>query len=1096
MVQVVPPEGYTPQHDGEAVPIEPSEAEVACRPVVASAPAAEPKPAENAVSDSPIEAQYPPDKSLPVRPAASPAELQWRKWLILGAAPVVAAVVLLGFWSVFSSSARQAAAPDESAEAPAEPAIAERPAAGESQSAPASGRLDRRWLPDRTVLVFSLGAAKLAGQPNCGRLIAQADALRRETVGPLLRGLGLELDAIERLTWASTDLADWNEQSVVVIRLEQGRDARAIGTKGEPVGLSLDGVACRRLGEDAWPHPFAILDERTIVSGTAALLRELAARQEPQFNSAPVAQLLKTMAADSDAVLLVDLAAARSAGRKPPDSLFDVWPAGSQRWRVICGVPAGLGCTLHYASPLRAELALVCQGETAAENVGTAVGQLIRAAEHSLTAQRESIGVELQSGNLTAATAGQYELLLDEGIAAFRSARHEVAKDIVWVRLDFRSGPTQLASLAIDSRQAIRSAWLSAALGADEANHRRLMAGLTGYQKSEGHFPEAARGSALLAPETRLSWIAAMLPYLGHGDWHRQLQLGYSWNSPQNRPVTQRPLPQVINPALGPEDSAAGFPVTHYVGIAGIGAGAGRLKASDPRAGVFGYGRTTRPQQIADGAANTIAVLGVSKKTGAWASGGNPTVRPLTAAPYVNGPDGFGSGQPGGMLAGMADGSVRFISENVDARVLEQLATVAGHEPSSVAVLNLPRGKPQPPKPAGEQPAQPPQPQTPEPDVPAQAPPQVADRPAVKTVDLRPRLAATIPEISLQDVPLGEAVELLSAIGAVPVAFDPEAMQRLAVSPRDPITVNLRSATVGSIIEAIASQRGLSPVVEQGVLLLSSPPQHREELRTIRYTVSDLTRAKAAAMAELAAVVQRLVAPDSWLENGGRGLLQTDGGALLVTQTLPVHDQVLVFCEKLRNARGKPLRSRGDPDRFALLRRRGRAAPLLGRKVTANFHDPAPLKQVLAFLGQACGAVILIDEPALRVQRLTSETPASLAVEKQPLDAALETLLGPLGLSYRVVDARTLQVTTRKTVEARLELEFYPVAKLLEKGTSAEELIEQVKGRVAGNTWSDAGGPGVIHFDTASRCLLVLQSQPVHAAIEHLLLSRTAAERP
>ena len=98
------------------------------------------------------------------------------------------------------------------------------------------------------------------------------------------------------------------------------------------------------------------------------------------------------------------------------------------------------------------------------------------------------------------------------------------------------------------------------------------------------------------------------------------MEFGYSWNSPQNRPVTQRPLPEVVNPVLGPARTRRpGFPVTHYVGVAGVGPDAGRLKADDPRAGVFGYGRTTRPEDITRGAANTIAILGVSERCGAWA---------------------------------------------------------------------------------------------------------------------------------------------------------------------------------------------------------------------------------------------------------------------------------------------------------------------------------------------------------------------------------------------------------------------------------------------------------------------------------------------
>ena len=65
----------------------------------------------------------------------------------------------------------------------------------------------------------------------------------------------------------------------------------------------------------------------------------------------------------------------------------------------------------------------------------------------------------------------------------------------------------------------------------DEANQRQLLSGLNGYQKAEGHFPQAASGAAVLAADTRLSWIATLLPYYGHGDWHRRLEFGYGWNS-------------------------------------------------------------------------------------------------------------------------------------------------------------------------------------------------------------------------------------------------------------------------------------------------------------------------------------------------------------------------------------------------------------------------------------------------------------------------------------------------------------------------------------------------------------------------------------
>ena len=93
-------------------------------------------------------------------------------------------------------------------------------------------------------------------------------------------------------------------------------------------------------------------------------------------------------------------------------------------------------------------------------------------------------------------------------------------------------------------------------------------------------------------------------------------------------------------------------------------------------------------------------------------------------------------------------------------------------------------------------------------------------------------------------------------------------------------------------------------------MLITAPAEYRETLRKVPYTVSDLTGDKKEAVAELAAVVRRLVAPESWQGNGGRGTIETEAGTMTVVQTGDVHQQVLVFCEKLRTARQKPLRSR------------------------------------------------------------------------------------------------------------------------------------------------------------------------------------------
>ncbi len=256
-----------------------------------------------------------------------------------------------------------------------------------------------------------------------------------------------------------------------------------------------------------------------------------------------------------------------------------------------------------------------------------------------------------------------------------------------------------------------------------------------------------------------------------------------------------------------------------------------------------------------------------------------------------------------------------------------------------------------------------------------------------------------------------------------------------------------------------------------------------------------------AAVAELAALVQRFVAPDSWRSVGGRGSIAPEGGTLKVTQTREVHWQVLVFCEKLRNARKKPLRSRDRPELFTLATRTSQARAMLDRPVSANFHEPAPLAKILDFLAKVTDSEILIDHAALAAAETSDGVETSLTVERRPLGAVLHDLLRPLGLAYRAVGPYAIQVTSAEAAEERLELEFYPVGGWLAKkdsplalgegpGVRAAKLIERLKTAVAPATWSDTGGSGEVYFDTPSQCLIVLQSQPVQAAIERQLAAK------
>jgi len=209
------------------------------------------------------------------------------------------------------------------------------------------------------------------------------------------------------------------------------------------------------------------------------------------------------------------------------------------------------------------------------------------------------------------------------------------------------------------------------------------------FQRSEGTGGRLARN---WPPHARVSWMAGLLPYLGHDDIYRSIERDKSWREDRNLKAGSHLIPAFLDPRY-PDRSWYAQPdslgnrvlgSTHYVGVAGIGVDAGDYKADDPsvakKLGVFGYDRTTKVSDVTDGLANTIYMMEVPPKyQRPWIAGGGATVMGVpetkSVKPFVHTHQGRR-----GVIVLMLDGSVRFIADNVSDEVFKSLCTIKGGE--------------------------------------------------------------------------------------------------------------------------------------------------------------------------------------------------------------------------------------------------------------------------------------------------------------------------------------------------------------------------------------------------------------------------------
>lgn len=208
-------------------------------------------------------------------------------------------------------------------------------------------------------------------------------------------------------------------------------------------------------------------------------------------------------------------------------------------------------------------------------------------------------------------------------------------------------------------------------------NLKQLALAMHNYHDVYNGFPAGTHPNEKLKPDQRLSWMTRLLPFAEQIAAYERLDFEEGWDDEANAEIVRLRMPVFMHPSL--TDDGEGPGPTHYVGLAGVGQDGPELPVDHARAGMFAHNRRTRLRDVRDGTSNTVMISEASRP-GVWAQGGLSSYRPITRKPYINGPDGIGGPSPGGCNMAFGDGSVRFISENIDPEVFEALNTINGGE--------------------------------------------------------------------------------------------------------------------------------------------------------------------------------------------------------------------------------------------------------------------------------------------------------------------------------------------------------------------------------------------------------------------------------
>lgn len=178
--------------------------------------------------------------------------------------------------------------------------------------------------------------------------------------------------------------------------------------------------------------------------------------------------------------------------------------------------------------------------------------------------------------------------------------------------------------------------------------------------------------------ERQLAWSVYLLPYLEHQTLYDGLDLSKPFDDPANADAAATVLDEFICPSSRREEQRASLRgPSDYGGMYGE-----RITSpNSPPKGTMLIDRAISFRHITDGTSHTIVVAEDSQfGDGEWINGRNifDQAFAINAAPAFE--NDMRSEHPGGAQCVLADGSVHFLTEQLDLNVLGALCTRAGGE--------------------------------------------------------------------------------------------------------------------------------------------------------------------------------------------------------------------------------------------------------------------------------------------------------------------------------------------------------------------------------------------------------------------------------
>ncbi|HEY3392981.1 MAG TPA: hypothetical protein VGK58_09755 [Lacipirellulaceae bacterium] len=183
------------------------------------------------------------------------------------------------------------------------------------------------------------------------------------------------------------------------------------------------------------------------------------------------------------------------------------------------------------------------------------------------------------------------------------------------------------------------------------------------------------------------------------------------------------------------------------------------------------------------------------------------------------------------------------------------------------------------------------------------------DSPSVAKIEEALRGQLKSAGLEFTDTSLEEVVGFIQESYGISVQLDASALEEEGIDPQEPVTTQLHGISLRSALRLMLKQLGLTYIIQDEVLIITSPTEAEAQLITCVYDVRDLLhRTSGVDFDSLIDTIVSCISTKTWAENGGgeAQIRPLQPGLLVIAQTRGIHEEVRGLIETIRNVQKQP----------------------------------------------------------------------------------------------------------------------------------------------------------------------------------------------